>query len=216
MSSRRMMSKSVKLSELSDEEIREFMDSAETDSESDYDSDDDVNDPNYIPDEITPEIPEQITPEIPDEVTPISPEDERAISMYLKEISIGNVADFSLNISSLDAPPASSTFREGKFQLCYTVSTLYSKFHIVFFTVYVPVEQDDIEAVLSEEEVEPIPSTSIAVEPVPSTSRAVPSILNPSKRARSPLPSLEVTGPSITPSDGGFSGQSKNWFFKFI
>lgn len=57
MSGRHFNSKRIKLSELTDEEIEEMMNSVEFDSEDDdFDSDDDYYDPNYELDQITPEI----------------------------------------------------------------------------------------------------------------------------------------------------------------
>lgn len=82
-----------------------------------------------------------------------------------------------------------------------------------------PIEQEDVEAgevILSEETIavaaQPVASTSFAVA---STSSAA-SIPSSSKRIRSPLPILETTGPSITPTNGGFNGLSRNLFFKCI
>lgn len=89
---------------------------------------------------------------------------------------------------------------------------LFHKFS--FFTVFVPIEQEDVEAnevILSEETIAFAASESFAV---PTTSRITP-IPSSSKRIRSPLPIL-ATGPSITPTNGGFNGQSRNLFIKFI
>lgn len=56
--------------------------------------------------------------------------------------------------------------------------------------------------VIVEENVEPA-----VEEPSPSTS-ATP--FKPQKRARSSMPTIEDSGPSITPGDGGFIGSGKN------
>lgn len=59
MSSRRFSSTRIKLSDLSDEDCRKWMDSVEIDSEDQY-NDDDTNDPDFNLDEITPELDDAI------------------------------------------------------------------------------------------------------------------------------------------------------------
>lgn len=51
-------------------------------------------------------------------------------------------------------------------------------------------------------ETEPQPSTSTDVQP----QAANLNLNRPSKRGRSPLPSMEVTGPEVNPGVGGFTG----------
>lgn len=69
-----------------------------------------------------------------------------------------------------------------------------------------PAASSTIHPILSlshEEEVE-------TTEPQPSTSAAVgSSLVRPAKRLRSPLPSMEATGPSVRPSHGGFTGSGE-------
>lgn len=52
------------------------------------------------------------------------------------------------------------------------------------------------------EETEPQPSTSTTVQPQPANSK----LFRPPKRARSPLPSMENSGPEVIPGAGGFAG----------
>lgn len=98
--SRRTTSQRVKLSELTEEEIREFMDSVESDDDDgDFSSDDSMVDPTFEPDDI-------------------SPEDEDAIDRCLQNLEntdmfIAQAVNLSLNLSSLDAPSASSTLMPG-------------------------------------------------------------------------------------------------------
>lgn len=54
--------------------------------------------------------------------------------------------------------------------------------------------------------------TSVEAEPHPSSSSAVaahkPKSVRPAKRLRSHLPWMEVTGPTVNPSGGGFTAES--------
>lgn len=47
--------KNVKVSELSEEQLLEFMESVESDEEDDFSSDDDIDDPDFVLDEISAE-----------------------------------------------------------------------------------------------------------------------------------------------------------------
>lgn len=157
---RRVVTGRVRLSDISDEDLAEFMDSVETDD--DYSSDDTLDDPNYEPEAI-------------------SAEDAHAISQCLHDMDhqtsdmfIANAVNLSLNLSGMDLPSASSTA------------------HFNHSAAIVAAE----ETVSTEEEqtVEPIPSTSfIQLTSTPAHS----------KRPRSPLPSIETTGPVFVPSRGG-------------
>ena len=90
---RRKTTKRVRLGELTDEEIQQFMDFTGSDEENeDFSSDDDFNDTNYGPDNI-------------------SPEDDQAIDKYLMELKTSNMCiaqavHLSLNLSSLGLSPA--------------------------------------------------------------------------------------------------------------
>lgn len=81
----------MNLSKLTDEELRDFMDSVYTDEEGgDFSSEDDLNDPTYEPAEISPEY-------------------EQAISECLRhfetsEIFFAEAPNLSLNISEFDLP----------------------------------------------------------------------------------------------------------------
>lgn len=46
---RRNVKETFKLSDMSEEEVRDFMESVDTGEEGDFDSDDEDNDPNYEP-----------------------------------------------------------------------------------------------------------------------------------------------------------------------
>lgn len=150
------------ISAMTDEQLMEFMDSVETDEENDFSRDDEDKDPNYMPDEI-------------------SPEEEHCISQCIRDMDnsdmfIARAIDMSLNISALDAPSGSST--------------------LVGIT-----ETENVENIQVEETV----TTSAPEEPVASTSAK-----KPAKRARSPLPMVESSGPTNVPSAGGFIGEGKN------
>lgn len=158
--------KSIKVSELSDEQLLEFMESVQTDEEDDSSSDDGIKDPDFEPDEI-------------------SAEDEHYISQVVHQINehestfINEAADFLLNISEITGAFPSAS------------STLHPELNVSNEEVVVTTEEVEKalgkvvlhDEVLHEEE----PSTS--------TSR-----FKPPKRARSPLPEIECTGPSIVPS----------------
>lgn len=113
MSSRRLNSTRIKLSDLSDEEIADFMDSVPTESEGeDFDSDDEMDDPNYEPDDII-ELIE-------------SSEHDETINQMLGNPNLTSIVDpdltsmveavsISLHLSSIGLPPASSTFRDSKY-----------------------------------------------------------------------------------------------------
>ncbi|XP_049305004.1 piggyBac transposable element-derived protein 4-like isoform X2 [Bactrocera dorsalis] len=138
--------KKIKLSEMTDEQTCEFMESVETGEEADFSSDDDMNDPDFEPNEI-------------------SPEDERYISEVVHQIDedesafLNKADNFSLNLSAI---------------------------------------KEDLPSTSPNEEVE---EASGEEEPSTSTPR-----LKPPKRARSPLPEFDCSGPFIVPSSGGFSG----------
>lgn len=168
--------KQVKLSDLTDDQLLEFMDSVETDEEADFSSDDELDDPTF---------------NVQDHE--ISPEDEQCISQSLETMQesdafIAEAVNYSLNISKIDTPSASSTLNQAQ-------------------AVEI-VELDVVEetASLLEEAcvVAAVPSTSTAVQPGTSTP-----VFKASKRPRSPLPTMEVTGPMNVPSAGGFMGQGK-------
>ena len=119
------------LSKLSDEEIRLFMESAETDEEEDFSSDDQNIDANYELQEISPEDSSDDENKDPNyELQEISPEDENIISQCLEDIEssdmfIDQAVDFSLNISGLDLPRACSTFKSDSFEKAVTVPSTY-------------------------------------------------------------------------------------------
>ncbi|XP_036346255.1 uncharacterized protein LOC118755529, partial [Rhagoletis pomonella] len=78
----------IKLSELTEEQLQEIMDSIDTDAENDFSSDDDIADPEYMPEGI-------------------DPEDEHIISQCIKDIDdsdifIDGALDMSLNTSALE------------------------------------------------------------------------------------------------------------------
>uniref|UniRef100_A0A0A1WM12 UDP-N-acetylglucosamine--N-acetylmuramyl-(Pentapeptide) pyrophosphoryl-undecaprenol N-acetylglucosamine transferase n=1 Tax=Zeugodacus cucurbitae TaxID=28588 RepID=A0A0A1WM12_ZEUCU len=88
------------LSKLSDEELLQLMESVEIDENgSDFNSDDELDDRDYMPDEI-------------------SPEDEHAVSACIREMNEATdsfilITDMSLHISSIDdIPVGSSTLTE--------------------------------------------------------------------------------------------------------
>lgn len=135
---------------MSDEQLKELMESVETDKEVHFSSDDDLDDPDYIVDD----------------------KDDQCISRCVREMIDAESSDIflegintSLNISSIDNRPSTSALAL-----------------VVMGT-----------------------STST---PVVSTVRT--SIVKPQKRARSPLPSVEDSGPSVVPSAGGFTGTGGN------
>lgn len=157
----RDLKKKFNLSKLSDEQLKELMDSVETDEEyeDDFNSDNDYNEPDYYPNEI-------------------SAEDDHSISQCIREMqdeqcnfSMQDVS-ISFNISSIDDEPSASN--------SITITT----------------------------------ATEIAVNTEAETSTSTNSEAltvsgsKPQKRARSPLPLVENTGPSIVPSAGGFTGSS--------
>lgn len=80
----------MKLSELTDDQLVEFMDSVDSeDDDGDFSSDDDMKDPNYEPNEI-------------------SPEDDHCISQCLRDMGettdmfIAHAVNLSLNISIIN------------------------------------------------------------------------------------------------------------------
>lgn len=149
----------LKLSDLSDEQLNSVLKGVAESSEEDFSSDDDMKDPNYEPDHIT-------------------PEDEFCISECLRQMEkettdvvMSNVMDATKNISETE-PSASSTLQHG---------------------TYEEVEVDVVETVGGEppEQLMSLPAT---------------------KRARSPLPVIESSGPITVPSAGGFTGSGKIHF----
>lgn len=90
--------KQVKLSDLTEDELIEFMDSVE--SGEDYSTDDEYDDPTFAPNEIS--------------AHEISPEEEECIQECIQNMEnsdafIAEAANFSLNISAIEPPSASST-----------------------------------------------------------------------------------------------------------
>lgn len=163
--------KNVKVSELNDEQLLEFMESVESDEGDDLSSDDDIDDPDFVLDEI-------------------SAEDERYISQVCHQINedesgfVNQAADYSLNMSTIaQALPSAS-------------STLQPELTVSNEEVVVSTEQHD-------ESIGEIVVHEVVHEEGPSTSTPR---FKPPKRARSPLPEIESTGPSIVPSAGGFTG----------
>lgn len=105
MSTRRLAAlnaQRLRLENVSDDDIDALMNSAETDSE---DDDDSVNDPDFDPRELIPELDEAI-----DECL----QDQTANAMFdAAGMNIAEAVNISLNISNIDDPAASSTFQEG-------------------------------------------------------------------------------------------------------
>lgn len=72
----------------------------------------------------------------------------------------------------------------------------------------------NIEPYIIDETVATLPE--VVAETVATTTQAVASSSHQTqKRARSPLPSMETTGPTSTPSAGGFTGASNGYYFLF-
>ncbi|XP_031622902.1 uncharacterized protein LOC116340503 [Contarinia nasturtii] len=156
----------IKLSELTDAELIEFMDSVETDEEADFDSDDDFDDPIYVPDEITPEDDQYVS--------------EMMQGLEDSDIYITQAINMSLNISALDAPTASSTINPIEVEDVFVpVVTTEQNAVIEGDAVFVPVVEAE--------------ETVATTEPIPSTSSASKKSIKPAKRPRSPLPSHEAT-----------------------
>lgn len=156
--SKRDYKKKVNLEELSDEQLLEFIDSVDSDDDI-YSSDDSVNDPDYIVDNIE-----------PDTTAELSKSDENAIDNCIDVMNEAETTDafveainFSMNISEI---PSSTLVMD-----------------------VAAVETVDTEG----------PSSS-----TPTTTNAR---FKPAKRARSPLPTVETTGPLVQPSAGGFTGE---------
>lgn len=120
---------------------------------------------------------------IPDE---ISAEEEQCISQAIREMNAGETSDFfiqavNMSLNVYDLPPASSTIIE-------TVAAT----ETVETTEAIASTSQAMETLEIAEETETVESTT--------------SHFKPQKRPRSPLPSIEITGPDIVPSAGGFIG----------
>lgn len=118
----------------------------------------------------------------------ICPEDDLAIDQHLQDaqhdtIMLARAINMSLDLSGIDLPPSASSTMHPVLSLSHEEE--------VQTTMY---EEVDVEVETEEAQ----PSTSTAVE--------TPAGVRPAKRARSPLPSMDVTGPTVTPSTGGFTG----------
>lgn len=177
--------------DLSDEHAQEFINSHESDEEIDYNSDDSILDPTFVPDAI--ERDESLDAAVNDMVA------AESTNAYIDAASVDLSA---LDITAIENPIASSTLRKHFGPLEYDVI-------------------DDIDLLSSGEELVDVPVIHgevadlppgyeiIAEGPEPSTSCARTSSHKPKKRLRSPLPTIETTGPSITPGSGGFTGTGK-------
>lgn len=186
--------KTFKLSELSDEQIQELIDSVESNFENDDEtsdspdySDDSIADPNYNPDPIELEVDELIDNAIQD--------------MNLGESShafIGNQSNLSFDITSA----ASSTLHPAAvYEIVDDVNWVSPDETATENVIFIPLDADtaiEFAAANSAEDEEVAAATSSAVRS-----------FKPAKRARSPLPAIEASGPSITPNAGGFLGIGK-------
>lgn len=172
--------------DLSDEFVNDFINDGETDEESvlDTDSDHSEADPDYFPDAIEMEI------------------DAAVNQMFAAETTDAFVAaadvDISgLDISAMERQSASSTIvmnNEQQYDIRDNVDLTTQEEIVDLPVIHLDLLQ------FGDEVIAEGPSKS--------------STFKPKKRPRSPLPTVESAGPSITPSAGGFIGSGK--FITFV
>lgn len=179
---------------MSDEQIEEMMDSVEPEpSEKDLDSDDSLIDPDYVPDELQLQLNNAIA------------------GMQEGETSHAFLADIDLSAMDFDAmiienPPAASSFIE-----IASPESLSSEDSVPIQSM--PIIFDDVPSTsAAATSAEAQPSTSAAATATPPAGKRAPF---KKKRVRSPLPTIEATGPSFTPNDGGLIGNGKSIMIVF-
>nr|XP_047128015.1 piggyBac transposable element-derived protein 4-like [Hydra vulgaris] len=191
--------KKFNLSAMSDEEIVNFMNSAETDDECE-DFDLSFEDPDYHCDELQPEPNTTINSNFqlldfdnrfkdPDyQCDELQPEHSTIINSCLQLMdssSLTKALHFSMNVSNfnlseIDEPKQTVTLNKD---------------------ISITLQNEDANPALHELQTKATMST-------PQSEVAIKTSFKPKKRARSPLPCVEVSGPPVTPSAGGFTGAS--------
>lgn len=166
-------------SDMSDEMIEEMMDSVESEQE---DADYDSDDSVKDPDYFPHECESQLNAAITD--------------MQQGESSHAFIPDIDLSAIDFDAidiiPPSAPSSRIGNLVSLHSLST------------------EDIQAmpIVLSEEAQPSTSAAAAAAAEAPIKLAKSTPFKP-KRARSPLPSIEDTGPTFTPNDGGLIGNGE-------
>lgn len=199
---RRSYKKRVNLNELTDDELLEFIDSVESENEM-YDSDGSVTDPDYVIDHIKPD----------DTLLDV---DEQEIMEGIDEknaADIKNAIEDGINIKTDDTLSLidEQAIMEGIEEMNAADNT-----DAFIQAINISMNISDIEQLTHSFLIDDVAVETIETQPTTSTGIATNTLFKPAKRCRSPLPTVEDTGPKIQPTAGGFTGGGATIFHPFI